>query len=282
MAAVRDMLILNTEQKAYYEARYDAYQTHDEELSHASWFTNLWWRARAPIADADRQIGVDDDVQGLHERWLGDLGQRAVLDLGCFTGNPLSLRLAERAASYRGVDLSEKAVSALNRKIALLNRDDAKAIAVDILDNDFPDACFDVIYAKSVLHHFADLDVLCKELERILKPGGTIISDDPLQTEPLNRIARSIYRPFQSDRDWEWPFTRKTLRTFQTYFDFEDMQGVRGFTRLALPFFLMPYLRNVGVRIGKWGWMLDKKLARSPNLFLYMCWNVTILMRKPG
>lgn len=281
MTTRQDILALNKQQKRYYEARYDAYQAHHDDLSSASWFTNLWWRARESIAEADNKIGIDKDILELHKHWLGDIGDRSILDFGCFTGNPLSLWLAKHAAKYRGIDLSEKAIAELNGKLALLDRPDAAASCTDILNNKFPDSYFDVIYAKSVLHHFSDISIICEELNRLLKPGGIVISDDPIQTEPINRIARVIYRPFQSDRDWEWPFTRKTIKTFQVFFEIRDMQGFRGFSRLALPFFFLPQLRQVGVQIGKWGWKLDRKMARSQNLFLFFCWNITFLMKKP-
>lgn len=280
MKARQEMLDLNLRQKAYYETRYDAYGADTEEISTASWFTNLWWRIRGPLDRSDKAFGVEDDILAMHRQWVGDLSERAVLDLGCSHGNPLSLWLAEHAATYRGVDLSEKAIAELNQDLSALGRKDAKAMAVDILNNDFPDHSFDVVYAKSVLHHFSDIEVLCDELNRLLKPGGIIISFDPLQTEPLNYLARMVYRPYQSDRDWEWPFTRKTLSTLDKYFELEDMQGFRGFTRLALPFLIVPFLEKIGLSIGKWGWRIDQKLARSRNLFLYMCWDITMLMRK--
>ncbi|ESS74097.1 methyltransferase [Methyloglobulus morosus KoM1] len=40
----------------------------------------------------------------------------------------------------------------------------------------FADASFDVIHARQVLHHARDLEQFCKELYRVLKPGGRLIA----------------------------------------------------------------------------------------------------------
>lgn len=40
----------------------------------------------------------------------------------------------------------------------------------------FPDASFDVIHARQVLHHARNLQQLCKEAARVLKPGGVFIA----------------------------------------------------------------------------------------------------------
>jgi len=40
----------------------------------------------------------------------------------------------------------------------------------------YEDASFDVVYARQVLHHAADLAQFCKEVFRVLKPGGCFIA----------------------------------------------------------------------------------------------------------
>lgn len=40
----------------------------------------------------------------------------------------------------------------------------------------FPDASFDLVYARQVLHHARDLPRLCGELHRVLKPGGRLVA----------------------------------------------------------------------------------------------------------
>jgi SAM-dependent methyltransferase len=40
----------------------------------------------------------------------------------------------------------------------------------------FGDALFDVVHCRQVLHHAKDLPQLCREIGRVLKPGGTFIA----------------------------------------------------------------------------------------------------------
>jgi len=40
----------------------------------------------------------------------------------------------------------------------------------------FADASFDVVHARQVLHHARDLELLCREAARVLRPGGTFIA----------------------------------------------------------------------------------------------------------
>ena len=64
----------------------------------------------------------------------------------------------------------------------------------------FPDAHFNVVFARQVLHHARDLPQLCREICRVLKPGGVFIAardhvisskaDLPkfLDTHPLHKL----------------------------------------------------------------------------------------------
>ena len=40
----------------------------------------------------------------------------------------------------------------------------------------FPDASFDLVYGRQVLHHARDLPTLCAEMARVLRPGGTFLA----------------------------------------------------------------------------------------------------------
>jgi len=40
----------------------------------------------------------------------------------------------------------------------------------------FPDAAFDVVHCRQVLHHARDLSLLCRQIGRVLKPGGRLIA----------------------------------------------------------------------------------------------------------
>lgn len=274
------LLELNRQQKAYYESRFEA-DGADERAANA--VTNAWTRLRRRIQAHDRSIGTVDRILADHRSWLGDLSQSSVLDLGCFAGNDLSVWLAGQSGEYLGMDLSESAIDALREKLdAEMPHANARVQAGDFLANDLPDASFDVIYAHSVLHHFENIELVLEEMHRVLKPGGVIVSLDPLSTEPLIRMVRAAYRPFQSDRDWEWPFTLATIRGIDRWFRIDRIQGYRGFSMLGLPLAMLPFMRGPARGLGRLGLRLERRFANRRGPGLWLCWMVAMRLEKRG
>jgi SAM-dependent methyltransferase len=240
----------------------------------------VWARTRRAMISMGYKAGIDDDVIGLHREWLGDLSSKKVLDLGCFDGNPLSMHLARTSASYLGLDLSEQATRRLNRKLgeAGLSRPETKAEAGDILSPDFREADFDVVYAKSVLHHFKHFDAMLRVLHDKLAPNGIVVAIDPMQTALPVRVARALYRPLQSDRAWEFPFTRRTFLDIQRYFIIEGLQGVLGRSKWA--FLAAPLGTDRAARLARRLHQHDLKRANKPGDDLWQCMTVTIKLRR--
>jgi ubiquinone/menaquinone biosynthesis C-methylase UbiE len=275
-----DIQEINKQQKAYYESRFVAAGGNERA---ANVLTNLWTRLRRRIQHNDERVGVRRAILADHQRWLGDLSEKRVLDLGCFAGNALTIWIAERCREYVGLDLSEHAIAQLQTKLnATKPGGGARAYAGDFLQNQFPDEHFDVIYAHSVLHHFQDIRLVLDEMNRILKPGGVVVSVDPLATEPLNQLARAAYRPFQSDRAWEWPFTRRTFQQLHGYFVLDRVQGYRGLSMLSFPLALLPFMGSAAQRLGRLGARLERRWATAPGPGLWVCWLVAMRLVKPG
>jgi len=69
-----------------------------------------------------------------------------------------------------------------------------------------------------------------------MAPGGIVITlDDPLETWLPMKLLRMAYRPFQTDADWEYPFTREMLRAIERHFEVEKVQGTYGFSKWGIP-----------------------------------------------
>lgn len=198
--------------------------------------------------------------------------------MGCFSGNYWSLYLAENAKDYTGIDLSDVAIVKLQERIK--DFPNAKAIAVDFLSDDFAERDFDLIYAYGVLHHFSNLDVLIDRLNMKLVSGGQIISYDPLETSIPVKIVRTIYRPFQSDSEWEWPFTRKTVRKFSNAFDIIERRGLLGKSKWFYVVNFLP-ISNVKKRqIGQNWHNEDWEKSTISDRHLFSCMHLTMLMQK--
>jgi 2-polyprenyl-3-methyl-5-hydroxy-6-metoxy-1,4-benzoquinol methylase len=98
---------------------------------------------------------------------------KKVLEQGCGVGLDLA-RFARGGAQVTGVDLAQKAIGLAKKNFELNGLSgDIRVMNAEALD--FPDACFDLVYAHGVLPYVADERRLVSEALRVLKPGGESI-----------------------------------------------------------------------------------------------------------
>lgn len=263
-----EILEINKKQKEFYNTK------------NKNFATKIWSKIRhGLLANIRKEIGISDQVYELHKVWLGNINDKKVLDLGCFSGNNLSVYLAENAKEYVGIDLSDVGINKLNERIKHLPT--AKGIAADFLnDETFADKNFDIIYAYGVLHHFKNVDVLINKLDEKLSAKGVIISYDPLETSIPVKFFRMIYRPFQTDKEWEWPFTRKTYYNFKNKFEIIDKHGVLGKTKWFFLLNLLPLSKENKLKIGlKWH-NYDWTKSKISDQYMFGCMHLTMFLKK--
>ncbi|MGO3183453.1 MAG: class I SAM-dependent methyltransferase [Aequorivita sp.] len=241
--------------------------------------TRLWSSIRnGLLSDYRKSYDLKDRVYDAHREWMGDLSQKTILDLGCLRGNALSLYMAENAREYVGIDLSDIAISQLQKKILDHGFSNARAVAIDFLSTDFEDTNFDIIYAYGVLHHFEDFDMLINRINEKLTADGIIISYDPLETSVPIKIFRSIYRPFQSDKDWEWPFTKRTLNKIDSSFEILEKRGILGRSKYGIPLNFIPFGRKpIQNKINR---MIEKDWNSDSWDDVYKCMHLTMKLKK--
>lgn len=267
MKTIEDIIQINLKQKEFYN-------TKKKNVA-----TKIWSSLREKTLKKIRKnIGILDESYALHAKWFGDLSNKKVLDLGCYAGNNLSLYLAENSKEYIGLDLSDVAITKLNER--LKDIPSAKAIAADFLSEDFHDKDFDIIYAYGVLHHFANVDILISKLNEKLTTNGIIVSYDPLETSLPIKIIRLIYRPFQSDAAWEWPFTKKTFFKYNKAFHIEERRGLLGKSKWFFLLGFLPIAEAKSIAIGKKWHKEDWEKSAMSNSRLFICMHLTMLLRK--
>jgi 2-polyprenyl-3-methyl-5-hydroxy-6-metoxy-1,4-benzoquinol methylase len=239
--------------------------------------TKLWSYFRnGALNRIKKDIGVERDIYELHKSWFGDLSDKKVLDLGCYAGNSLSFYLAQNSKEYLGIDLSPKGINNLSRRLEKIPG--ARAEVMDFLSEDFKEKDFDLIYAYGVLHHFKDVDELIVKLQEKLNEHGAIVSHDPLRTSLPIKFIRSIYRPFQSDKAWEWPFSKQTYYRFEKAFDITERRAVLGKAKWSTLISMLPIPEKRRLEKAKnwhredWDNSLksDKQMFRCMHLSLFM------------
>jgi 2-polyprenyl-3-methyl-5-hydroxy-6-metoxy-1,4-benzoquinol methylase len=264
------MIELNKRQGAFYDKPF---------RQNGNVFMKAWESARGVEERIRRDLKIDDDLYEMHWRWMADLSQKRVLDLGCHAGNRLSLKMAAQAKSYLGIDLSKTGIESLRADINKRGLINADARAVDFLSKDFSETGFDIVYAHSVIHHFRHFDVLLSSLSQCLLPGGIVITTDPLQTAFSARLVRAAYRPFQSDKDWEWPLTKKTFEQIQEHFIIRQVQGTLGMAKWAVPLALVS--NNYALGLARRWHAKDTAEASKLGPGLWRCLHVTMCWEKP-
>ncbi|MEO1678061.1 MAG: class I SAM-dependent methyltransferase [Pseudomonadota bacterium] len=228
-----EMLATNAAQAQYYDQRSlvsageGAYASQSVGDGRA---TRLWRAARAR-AGASVSGDARARVHAMQASWIGPLDDLKVLDLGCARGSPLTWHLAKGASEFHALDLSPRQVDALKGWLGDAPR--RHFHAGDVLAQIWGGGGFDVIYAHSVLHHFPHIAPLADALEAHLAPGGRVVAYDPLDTWLPGRAMRAAYRPFQTDADWEFPFTAQRLAELERRFQVLDRVGVFGWGKWA-------------------------------------------------
>lgn len=113
-------------------------------------------------------VGVRAMVRELLRISLKNEKPGRVLDVGCGTGALLD-ELQPRADELWGLDFSPHALKFCRM------RNGHKLVCADAANTPFPTAYFDVITAIGVIEHLDDDSAFLAEMNRVLRPGGTLI-----------------------------------------------------------------------------------------------------------
>lgn len=120
--------------------------------------------------------------------WKG----KAVLDVGCGTGETAYHIARREAARVVGLDYSQEAIAAARRTYARENLFFEKKDIRDVKGK------FDVIVTMGTLEHMDDPLTLLKKFRAMLNPGGSIIVTSPNWSNPRGYILLTLWFLFRS------------------------------------------------------------------------------------
>jgi SAM-dependent methyltransferase len=149
------------------------------------------WLAEHP--HSEWRTHSDQVNAGLLARWLPESSDGRLLKTDLFdeiASDGLHSVLASRAGKVCGMDVSSFTARAVARKYP-----DIAACAADIRRLPFAASSFDTIVSLSTVDHFsdpADISLSLVELQRVLRPGGTLVITLDNLSNPLIALRNSL------------------------------------------------------------------------------------------
>jgi SAM-dependent methyltransferase len=126
---------------------------------------------------------------------------KRVLEVGCGLGTD-GAQFAQSGADYTGVDLTDASIELAARNFAVRDlpgefvRANAEALPFDT-------ATFDHVWSFGVIHHTSSPRAVVNEIERVLRPGGTVAAmvynrtsiNYYVEIMLLRKVGRALLRP---------------------------------------------------------------------------------------
>ena len=201
------------------------------------------YTAKAQLRYSDREINrylqaTPDTIYPLEysHYLLGDVSGKTILDFGCGAGKS-SVLLARRNAKVIAMDISEPIMQVARER--LVKNDIFNSVSfVNASAHNIPlaDESVDLVFGIAILHHL-HLQLVSREVFRILKKGGRAIFQEPVRNSKVIKLLRGLI-PYQAEdvSPFERPLTDEELADFG-----------HGFSEYRSKAFTLPYINLIGI-----------------------------------
>ncbi len=144
-----------------------------------------------------------------------------ILELGCGTGH-FTRALARTGAAVTAIDISPDLLTVARRDRP---SDNVTFEVQNAYALTYPDATFDSVVGSSVLHHL-EIEPALAQINRVLRPGGTIRFTEPNMLNPQIAIQKNVpaVKRKLGDSPDETAFFRWPLRQLLQRAGFREIQ----------------------------------------------------------
>jgi ubiquinone/menaquinone biosynthesis C-methylase UbiE len=151
-------------------------------------------------ADTMAQAAVFNDAAILERiRQAAQLDQRSrALDVACGPGIVVEA-LARDAAEVVGCDITPQMLAKAEQRCTAAGLKNVRFVPGRAEALPFHDAEFDVVVSRSALHHFLDPAATLREMARVLKPGGRMVTVDVMASE--SSVEAALHNALEILRD---------------------------------------------------------------------------------
>lgn len=265
MKSLSEMIALNRKQAEFYNNIQKA-----EELASGAGYSknqdaNLITRAYAKLRYQQQRAiettEVPQRVRQLHQRWINEKAGGSFLEIGCSSGSVYTFDLIKASGDFTGVELSSAACASLSERLTANEcSHKAEVVCGDILEYS-PGRKFDFVYAHGVLSHFENPGLVLAKVQDLMVDDGYLVFVEPIAINPAYKLLRAVYRPFQSDAEWEWPFSQNTVKELSERFNLVD--GL-GWGRFSAPLTLICGIPAIGrLALPMYQWLARRELATT-------------------
>ncbi len=206
---------------------------------------------------------------------IRNCSEKKVLDYCCGDGG-ITFFLAEYGAEAIGIDISD--ISIRNAKTEALKKrlnEQASFYVMDAENLKFEDNYFDLIICNGVLHHL-DVGKAYPELARVLKPGGSVICDEPLIYNPVFQLYRKVTPHLRTKWEAEHILSKREINLAKKYFGEVETKFFHLATLGVVPFRKLPGFNLILRLLGA----VDSVLLRVP-LLKWLAWQVVFVLSEP-
>jgi ubiquinone/menaquinone biosynthesis C-methylase UbiE len=211
-------------------------------------------------------------------RFLGDIRGKRLLFYGSGGHFSLIRKFVQLGSEVVAIDISPETVAGLIRAIEREGyQGRSTAIEMDCEALDFEDESFDIVFARSIVHHL-DVEKSLKEIKRVLKPNGKLAVLEPLGTNPLINLYRRL-TPNSRTSD-EHPLVSADLKAFSEHFRESEFHYLYFLSILAYFYRMLDRNERRFAKVFSFLNAVDSVFLKHIPPYRYLCWDVLLCCEK--